>query len=169
MNCASSQDSTQSDNKPATISSASNNPTPELRSIPNAPMADDGWGTGYKKVIDGKEINLDGMWYTKKYSGKANERSIELKSPSFMESSCKYSVLKGNSKTLVESALGSLGAQINPDKAKDLSKKIVKEQSKNFEISGCVPTSADKNFSECECYLSYKPEGGKEALIKYLN
>lgn len=171
LGCASTTDSTQTENKPATISNTNttNASNPELRSMPSVPVADDGWGMGYKKIVDGKEVSLDGFWYTKKYSAKANTRSVELKSPSFMESSCRRSVLKENSKRVVESALSSLSSDIKPEKVQDVSSKIVKEQSKNFEISGCIATSAEKTFSECECALSFKPEGGKETLLKQLN
>ncbi len=164
IGCASSSDSTKAanTNAPATISS-----TPEVKSMPVA-IVEDGWGVNPRESSNVKDVNgiTDVSWYTKKYSGKAASRSIELKSPSYMESSCKQTVKKENGKSLIESAFLSLGSEIKPETIVSLVSKISKDDLQKIEVSNCKPTSAEKTFSECECSLSYKAEGGKKALME---
>ncbi len=163
LGCASNMDSTKDNtNKPASISA-----TPELKSIPLVPT-EDGWGVNPRELSNAKDVNglTEANWYTKKYSGKANSRSIELKSPSYMETTCKQAVKKENGKSLIESSLTSLGSDLKPEVISALSAKITKDELKKIEVNNCQPTSAEKTFSECECALSYKVEGGKKAMIE---
>ncbi len=166
IGCASNVDSTKTIvNKPASIQN-----TPELKSLPVVIM-DDGWGVNPRELSNAKDVNgiTEANWYTKKYSGKANSRSIELKSPSYMESTCKQAVKKENAKSLIESSYSSLGIDLKPEAIALLFAKITKDDLKKIEVLNCQPTSAEKTFSECECALSYKVEGGKKAIIEKVN
>jgi len=164
IGCASKSDSTRAadTNTPTIISS-----TPDVKSMPVA-IVEDGWGVNPKESSNAKDVNgiMDVSWYTKKYSGKATSRSIELKSPSYMESSCKQTVKKENGKSLIEAAFLSLGSEIKPEVIAGLVSKITKEDLQKIEVSNCKPISTEKTFSECECSLSYKVEGGKKALME---
>lgn len=166
IGCASRVDSTKTEgNAPATIPGRM-----EVKSVP-VPVMEDGWGVNPRELANAKDVASlsDTNWYTKKYSGKANSRSIELKSPSYMESSCKLAVKKENGKSLIESSYSSVGVDIKPESLSALSAKITKEDFKNIEVNNCIPTSPEKTFSECECSLSYKVEGGKKAILEKVN
>jgi hypothetical protein len=166
IGCASNVDSTRTEgNMPATIAGRM-----EVKSVP-VPVIEDGWGVNPRELANAKDVKSlsESNWYTKKYSGKASSRAIELKSPSYMESSCKLAVKKENSKPLIESSYSSLGVDLKPEAISLLSAKITKEDLKNIEVNNCIPTSPEKTFSECECSLSYKVEGGKKAILDKVN
>jgi hypothetical protein len=163
LGCASNMDSTKDNtNKPASISSV-----PELKSIPGV-TTEDGWGVNPRELSNSKDVNgiTEANWYTKRYPGKASSRSIELKSSSYMESTCKQAVKKENGKSLIESSFTSLGLDLKPEVMTALSAKITKDDFKKIEVNNCQPTSAEKTFSECECALSYKVQGGKKAMME---
>lgn len=150
--------SKKTENEPVTISSSA----PSTNNL-------DGWGADPRDIIAGKDVSgqIEG-WYTKKYSGKPTERSVELKSPSYMESSCKQSIKKENGKNLIESAYNSLSSEVKSESITELNSKIGSEDLKKLEVFGCKPTGSENSFSECECYLSFKVEGGKKAIIEKL-
>ena len=153
-------DGTTALNKNVTISSPSSDKTTTEARKSNS-TTDSGSGNNLSS-IDDKNSSL----YTKKYSGKANERSLELKSPSYMEATCNESVKKQNATALIESILADAGFDLKPEAISKLSEKIAKEEIKKFEVSDCKPTSSEGTFSECECTLSYRLEGGKQSLME---
>ncbi len=159
IGCKSSANKTE--NEPVSISNTTENKNTPSNSV------DDGWGANPRDIALGRDVSgqSDG-WYTKKYSGKANERSIELKSPSYMESTCKQSIKKENGKALIESTYNSLSSEIKPEVIAELNSKITPQDLKNIEVSNCKPSGSDNSFSECECYLSFKVDGGKKTIVE---
>jgi hypothetical protein len=164
VGCASRNDSTKTMNTPTSIS-----PTPELKSMPTV-VSENGWGPNPRELSNAKDVNgiQDSNWYTKKYLGKANDRSIELKSPSYMETTCKQAVKKENGRALIESAFASVSGDLKNEALNSLISKISSDELKKIEVSNCSPVSSEKTFTECECLLSYKVEGGKQTLIDKL-
>lgn len=154
-------DGTAALNKNVTISSTSEKTSSEARKSSNS--TDTGVGNNTNSLSSNEDKN-SGL-YTRKYSGKANERSQELKSPSYMEATCNESVKKQNAPALIESILADGGFDLKPEAISKLSEKIAKNEINKFEVSDCKPTSSEGTFSECECTLSYKLEGGKQSLM----
>lgn len=103
--------------------------------------------------------------FTKKFTGKASDRSVELKSPSYMESTCRQSIKKENGKALIESVFTSVNKNIKPETMAEL---ITPDELKKLEVENCRPISSENTFSECECLLSYKVEGGQKAVLDKL-
>jgi len=159
IECKSSANKTE--NEPVSISNATENKNTPSNSV------DDGWGANPRDIAIGRDVSgqSDG-WYTKKYSGKANERSIELKSPSYMESTCKQSIRKENGKALIESTYNSLSSEIKPEVIAELNSKITPQDFKKIEVYNCKPIGIENSFAECECSLSFKVDGGKKAIIE---
>jgi hypothetical protein len=132
--------------------------------VPSTPELT-GWGPNPEKIkagtFDISDISQD--WFYKKFQSKAVARSIEVKSNSFMESTCKKSALNDNKENIIIAAISS----VDPSKV-SLSNSFEQDK-KNIEIFKCVGTGLTYTFSDCECVIFFKYPGGKSELQKKLS
>ncbi len=127
-----------------------------------------GWGVNPSFVEKG-ELPLgpaEKDWFYMVVPGKAIPRSIELNSPTYMQSSCKLSAMKENQKKLYQDAVLSANAKWKG--APDLEKKSFDLLSKEkTEALVCKPTGdMGANYKSCECLIYVMFKGGKEELAK---
>lgn len=139
------------------------------RSAGNLTWGYTGWGIDPENIQNpiiptGKE-KLD--WFYMIAPGKALSRSIEINSPSFMESTCKLSAVKDNQNKLLEETLASVNLKVRTDA--DLRKKgeeILKDTEKGTAL--CRPTGEAEKYTTCDCVIFLKYDGGKQALSEKL-
>lgn len=130
-----------------------------------------GWGVDPSFVQKGelplRPVEKD--WFYMVVPGRAIARSIELNSPTYMQSSCKLSALKENQKKLFQSAV--LSANPKWKDAPDLEKKSFDLLSKEkTEALICKPTGdLGANYKTCECLIYVMYKGGKDELVKKIN
>ncbi len=118
-----------------------------------------GWGVNPESVITGnlslESLNQD--WFYKKFSSKPLSRAVELKSESFIQSSCKKNSFLENSEILILEAFKTSSSTKSDFEIK-------KEDKENVQVIKCVYLN-----SNCECILSFNVKGGQEALKKRFN
>lgn len=127
-----------------------------------------GWGVDPANLQNPNFQNTTELdWFYIVAPGKALPRAIELDSPSFMESTCKISALKGNQANLIQQAILS----VNPKASQDIElQKRGEEILQNTEkgTAFCRPTGEAQKYSTCECVIFLKFSGGKQALQEKL-
>lgn len=156
ISCASVQSELKkTEEKVASIENSATNMKARITSVDDL----NGWGANSESVLAGN-LGLDSLnqdWYYKKFTVKPITRAVELKSDSFIQSSCKRNSLSENSESLILEAF----------KTSNTSKtdfEISKEDKENVQVVKCVYLN-----SNCECILSYNYKGGIEALKKRFN
>lgn len=142
-------------NKVNTIENSISNVSSRTITIDNL----QGWSVNPESVLSGN-LSLDSLqqdWYYKKFTVSPNPRAIELKSESFIMSSCKRNSIQENSEKLILEAFKT----VNSTKENF---EINKEDKENVSALRCIYLN-----SNCECILSYKVKGGQESLKKRFN
>ena len=127
----------------------------------------EGWGGRPELLSSGGSPGdaTDKNWYYKTVTAEASSRARELKSPSYIEFTCKNTARKDQSNKLLDSLYSSVVD--NPadlernQKIKDV---LVKAKS-DVKVASCRSISSDLVFSKCECTLYLEYQGG-EANIK---
>ena len=126
-----------------------------------------GWAVSPKEIVEKKITSLETAWYYTKIQSKASERAIKLKSPSYLEFTCKNSA-KRDKDTILDSMLTNL---VGSPSKEELSKLKEKVNISNTEpqVITCKSEGAELQYSSCECMVATYFAGGKEGLKKSIN
>ncbi len=129
----------------------------------------EGWAGKPEDFLNGEDMFSieSGDHYYKKAIGSASSRSIELNSPSYMQSTCKINASKNNLNSTLESLYKSVLIDRENEEKNGNIKKLI-DVSGDLEARPllCRPIGKGAKFTECECivYIYYK--GGKEEAYK---
>lgn len=121
-----------------------------------------GWG-GSPDIVTVKKLSDSDKkdWFYTKVKGKATDRAIALKSPSYIEFTCKNSAKMDNKDYILDSMIGSIVDSPPSEEAKRIRGKIDNGQLE-FNIVECKSEGSETNYSNCECMVYSRFAGGKE-------
>ncbi|MCB1176723.1 MAG: hypothetical protein KDK36_03995 [Leptospiraceae bacterium] len=116
-----------------------------------------------KNEIPGNPVSMEKDWFYFFASGKALDRAVELKSPSYMKSSCKISAIKENKNEIFKNALVSANEKWKNSPLIDSKVKEIFDTEK-LDSLVCKATDEEKSYKTCECVIYFMYKGGKESL-----
>lgn len=108
--------------------------------------------------------NSSKEWYYKRVLSQATPRSIELKSPSYIEFTCKNTARKERSKKLLDSLYGSLVKNPADLETNQKIRDLVLQSDGDVQIADCRPVEGSADFAKCECMLYLPFKGGEQAI-----
>lgn len=128
----------------------------------------EGWGGNPEILMSGGNIeeSSEKNWFYKVVSSEASDRAKKLKSPSYIEFTCKNSARKDKSNELIDSLYSSIVENPANLEENQKIKNYILNSKTGVKVANCRSTSKDINFSTCECILYIEYQGGKEIIKK---
>ncbi|MEM7179526.1 MAG: hypothetical protein AAF518_01330 [Spirochaetota bacterium] len=128
----------------------------------------EGWGGRPDLLSSGGNPGdaTDKNWYYKTVTAEASQRARELKSPSYIEFTCKNTARKDKSSKLLDSLYASVVDNPADLERNQKIKDVLVKAKPNVKVASCRSLANDVVFSKCECTLYLEYQGGKENIKK---
>lgn len=131
----------------------------------------EGWGGEPDKYINGEDRFLieSGEYYYKRVFAKPTARSVELNSPSYMQSTCKINASRYNLDAILESMYMSVVIdKLDKEKNEHITSLVDSGNDLKADVNSlvCRPMEDENWASGCECVIYVHYKGGKEAVYK---